>query len=115
MKRMISTWPCRLGLFLGLLGAGRVVEAQDCMRWGQRQDVGNPGPQSRHCMTYDRDAGVTLLFSADAAADLWQYDGTSWAAKETNTRNRLTSVRGLSQMDVWVGGAGGSMLHTLPQ
>lgn len=78
MKRMISTWPCRLGLFLGLLGAGWVVEAQDCMRWGQRQDVGNPGPQSRHCMTYDRDAGVTLLFSADAAADLWQYDGTNW-------------------------------------
>jgi hypothetical protein len=46
---------------------------------------------------------------------LWQYDGTNWAAKETATRNRLTSVRGLSQMDVWVGGAGGTMLHTLPQ
>ena len=63
---------------LGILACGGVTEAQDCMRWVERQDVGNPGPQSRHCMAYDRDLGVTLLFTSDLSADLWQYDGTNW-------------------------------------
>jgi hypothetical protein len=66
------------GILLGLLGAALAVPAQDCLRWVQRLDVGHPGPQSRHCMAYDRDAGVVLLFGADPAADFWQYDGTNW-------------------------------------
>ncbi|MBL9137945.1 MAG: hypothetical protein JNK85_18915 [Verrucomicrobiales bacterium] len=49
------------------------------MRWVQRLDVGHPGPQARHCMAYDRDAGVTLLFGTESTSDLWQYDGTNWA------------------------------------
>jgi hypothetical protein len=46
---------------------------------------------------------------------LWNFDGSSWAAKESNTRNRLNAVLGLSQTDFWVGGASGTMLHTQPQ
>lgn len=38
-----------------------------------------------------------------------------WSAKETNTRNRLLSISGLSQSDVWVSGMSGTILHTLPQ
>jgi len=62
----------------GLLGMPWAGFAQECMRWVQRLDVGNPGPQSRHCMTYDGDAGVILLFGADVTSDLWQFDGTNW-------------------------------------
>ena len=66
--------------FLGLLGVASALCAQDCMRWVRRVDVGNPGPQSRHCLAYDRDAGLTLLFSSDTLSSLWQYDGTNWTA-----------------------------------
>jgi len=58
---------------------------------------------------------VSDLWAVGDQGALWKFDGTSWAVRETNTRNRLNVVTGLSQMDVWVGGAAGTMLHTLPQ
>jgi hypothetical protein len=73
-------WHSEWARFLGLLGLTSALCAQDCMRWVRRVDVGNPGPQSRHCLAYDRDAGLTLLFSSDTLSSLWQYDGTNWTA-----------------------------------
>ncbi len=73
-------WRSAWAHFLGLLGISTVLSAQDCMRWVRRVDVGNPGPQSRHGMAYDRDTGLTLLFSSDTLSSLWQYDGTNWTA-----------------------------------
>lgn len=80
-------------LGFGLLGTTLRVVSQECMRWVQRLDVGGPGPQGRHCMAYDRDRGVTLLFTTDFSADLWQYDGIQWL------KLRVTGPRPADRLD----------------
>lgn len=57
------------------------------MRWVERQDVGHPGPQSRHCMAYDRDLGLTLLFTSDLAAGF----GYLWDELGQTVRHRAAS------------------------
>jgi len=71
---------CLAGLMIGLLGSLGLVRlaAADCMKWVLRTDVGGPGPQTRHCMTYNSDRQRVVLFTSDDAADLWEYDGVRW-------------------------------------
>lgn len=59
----------------GFAGARAVA---DCMKWVLRADASGPGPQTRHCMTYNPDRKRVVLFTADAAADLWEFDGVRW-------------------------------------
>lgn len=62
-----------------------------------------------------RQSGTSDLWIVGDQGTLWKMEGTMWSAKETNTRNRLLSISGLSQSDVWVSGMSGTILHTLPQ
>lgn len=56
-----------------------VARAQDCMTWVRRDDVGSPGPQTRHTMTYDPDRRRVVLFTSDETGELWDYDGSRWS------------------------------------
>ncbi len=66
-----------LVLIVGQILAEATVLA-DCMKWVLRTDAVGPGPQTRHCMTYNPDRKRVVLFTADAAADLWEFDGVRW-------------------------------------
>jgi hypothetical protein len=62
------------------------ANAQDCVRWISRTDIGSPGPRWGHAMAYDSDRGVTVLFGGSlfTPADFfpldetWEFDGTQW-------------------------------------
>lgn len=67
-------------LFLAL---GALVNAQDCIRWVQRTDVGSPGIRWSHAMAYDSDRGITVLFGGALGGlltyqDTWEFDGNTW-------------------------------------
>jgi hypothetical protein len=65
-------------MLLAGVSAGTPAGAQDCMRWVLRTDVGDPGPQARHAMAYNRDRGTTCLVSSGNQPDVWEYDGRRW-------------------------------------
>lgn len=65
------------------------ANAQDCVRWVPRTDVGSPGQRWGHAMAYDSDRGVTVVFGGGLAKplpfigiisidDTWEFDGDRW-------------------------------------
>ena len=69
----------------GLLECISINQASDPARfhlyWGERTDVGSPGPRFGHALAYDSDRGVTVLFGGynhHWFDDTWEYDGSSW-------------------------------------
>src|SRR5439155_21497346 len=64
-----------------------LAQAQSCVQWVRRTDVGTPGQRYGHAMAYDSQRGVTVFFggaysdvsgSEEFYDDTWEYDGTHW-------------------------------------
>lgn len=79
----IAGWLSTLGLSAWTMTA----QAQGCLRWVLRTDVGSPGPRYAHSMSYDSSRGVTVFFGGEYSLlggdpeyfnDVWEYDGLRW-------------------------------------
>ena len=74
MIRLVALWTGCLWTWFGFA----LSAPSQCMTWTRRTDVGSPGPQVGHCMTYNPDRQRVTLFTADERAELWEYDGAQW-------------------------------------
>jgi hypothetical protein len=66
--------PAGLVLILLCDGLSVTAQAQYCVQWVRRDDVGSSGARGGHAMAYDSDRHVTVLFGGDVPGS----DASTW-------------------------------------